>query len=81
MVLVAMGVTWDADKDRISRAAVTGDGRVGIICARVGDREWEPLYLVTVDAEQRALPHCFALSAAALEALNLLAEAEEGDDE
>jgi hypothetical protein len=76
-MLMAVEITWDADRERIDRAAVTADGKIGIVCKRVGFADWEPLYLVTNAAERRELPSCFSLSDEAKAALNDLATMEE----
>jgi hypothetical protein len=75
-MLVAFETTWDADNNRIGRAVVcdTGSLQIGIVCARIGDgpSDWEPLYIMTRDDQQRPLPSCFALNEEALAALNLM---------
>jgi hypothetical protein len=76
-MMVAVETLWDADNNRIGRAAVTATYELAVVCQRIGHREWEPLYVISTRAQERQeLPPCFELSGEALLALNFLAEHE-----
>jgi hypothetical protein len=81
MTLRATELLWDADQNRIGRAAVHGGNRVGIVCQRTGESDWEPVYLITDEGGQRELPSCFVLGLEAKNVLNNLAFEREVLDE
>ena len=70
-MLVAIGTAID-NNGRVIRAAVTLDLVTAIVCSRLANNGWEPLYFITKAGEQQAIPPCFALNDDALEALDAL---------
>lgn len=55
--------------------AILGHDRmdVGIVCSNASG-SWEPLHVIDVNGNVQPLPHCFSLTAEALEMLDAIAE-------
>lgn len=78
-MLVAFETTWDYDHGRIGRAVICDIEalQVGIVCARIGPRLWEPLYYADRDGNAQQLPSCFEISDEGIDVLNKLATTQE----
>jgi hypothetical protein len=81
-MLVAFETTWDLDNGRIGRAVVCDIEtlQVGVVCARIDQDKWEPLYFMDRDGNQKQLPSCFELAGEGVDALNSLAKKQENPE-